>query len=413
MSRRRLRQARLSTFFAFFLTGYMLYVWSTGTVALRNDLGLDGPGGDRFFGYVVIAIGLGSVIGAAGIGVLIDLAGPKRILSITMLGYPLSILPLGFAPNVMFAVAAAFIFGVFRGAIDSAMNAHGVEVERHYQRPIMAAFHAAYPAGGTLAGFLGSWMISHIAGGVWVNYVVLSGALFIVALFARHWLLDRSEILPVPLRESVTRNSAGWNRGEFLLISGLGVLALASMLSEGAVADWGPTYLTREVATDAATAGLAVTFFTGFQFLGRLVSDRLTEWAGPRIITGCAGVLAAAGAGGLIVAQEHWQVMASMAVLGIGTAPIVPLMLSAAGRTDPIKNGRNISVVNGLGYAGTLVGPIGITALVAAFGAGVIPFLPLVLLILVASFGPLLLRRTRRYRDTQIISLPESTAIRR
>lgn len=411
LDRGRLVRARIATLFAFFLTGYMLYVWSTGTAAFRIGLGLDGPEGDRFFGFVVIGVGLGSVVGAAGIGFFVDRFGPRIPLMICLLAYPLSILPLGFAPSVTFAVISAVLLGLLRGGIDSAMNAHGVEVERHYGRPLMAGFHAFYPLGGTVAGLLGSWLVSFFADSVWVNFVVLAGGIFVIALLMQRWLLSNDEILPVPQSSAAPagetkRSWGGWKSGELLLMVGLGILALSSMLSEVAIADWGQTLIIRELAADLSTAGLAVTLFTAAQFVARLICDRVTEWLGQRWMVFCSAALATAGAILLFSAWEVWVAMTALVIMGLGTAAIVPLMLSAAGRTDPVKNGRNISVVNGLGYAGTLVGPIGITALVEALGIQYLPLLMCVLFALIALAGPLLMRRTKSFRDTQVIPLP-------
>jgi hypothetical protein len=67
-------------------------------------------------------------------------------------------------------------------------------------------------------------------------------------------------------------------------------------------------------------------------------------------------------------------------------------MISAAGRRDPEYAGRNIGIVNCIGFSGMLVGPAAITVIVSNFGLSKLMFFPLVMLGLLATFGPLLMR---------------------
>lgn len=67
-------------------------------------------------------------------------------------------------------------------------------------------------------------------------------------------------------------------------------------------------------------------------------------------------------------------------------------MISAAGRRDPKHAGRNIGTVNCIGFSGMLVGPAAITVIVSNFGISKLMFFPLIMLGLLATFGPLLMR---------------------
>jgi MFS family permease len=71
-------------------------------------------------------------------------------------------------------------------------------------------------------------------------------------------------------------------------------------------------------------------------------------------------------------------------------------MVSAAGRKDPQNAGRNIGIVNSIGFSGMLMGPAAITLIVSHFGLGSVMFLPLIMLGLLAVFGPMLMGGSRR-----------------
>lgn len=59
---------------------------------------------------------------------------------------------------------------------------------------------------------------------------------------------------------------------------------------------------------------------------------------------------------------------------------------------DPASAGGNIAIVNSIEYSGMLVGPAAITLIVNAFGLGALIYLPIVMMMLLALFGPLMLR---------------------
>lgn len=172
----------------------------------------------------------------------------------------------------------------------------------------------------------------------------------------------------------------------------LGTLLLGSMMGENAIADWGQEYIRREFSTTTSTAGMAVSVFVGAAFVGRLFGDRLAAAFGnSRVVFGC-GTLCVLGMIITIVGGTALTGIVGFALFGLGLSCIAPLMISAAGRRDPNHAGRNIGIVNCIGFSGMLVGPAAITVIVSNFGLGRLMFFPLIMLGLLATFGPLLMR---------------------
>ena len=141
----------------------------------------------------------------------------------------------------------------------------------------------------------------------------------------------------------------------------IGVMALLTMNSEGAVLDWGALYLRQELGSDIATAGFAFGFFAGamalMRFLGDGVRNRLGSVATFRIsiLVSAAGMLVA----GLsaIFAPWPWLAIAAFAVSGLGIANTVPILFSAAGNQAGVSPGAGVSVVTTMGYSGILAAP--------------------------------------------------------
>lgn len=398
----RIRKARIATFLGFMMIGAMMYIWSTGVSVFRAQLGLTGESGDSSFGLIALGVGVGSATGALLVGRLLDTFGAKPVITLGALAYPLSIIPLGFVNGFWFALCFGSVLGLLRGALDTALNAHGVQVERFYRRSIMSGFHAFYSLGGFLLGMACSWLTRFYTDSVLVPYTVLGLAMFILGCVFSRWLLGKHDVPDAQLddwqvgTQSRDETGNGPSGKTLLVMIALGTLLLGSMMGENAIADWGQEYIRREFETTTSIAGMAVSLFVGASFVGRLFGDRLAAAFGnAQVVFGC-GTLCVLGMVVTILGSTAVTGIIGFAMFGLGLSCIAPLMISAAGRRDPAHAGRNIGIVNCIGFSGMLTGPAVITVIVSNFGLGKLMFFPLVMLALMAMLGPLLIRAPRQ-----------------
>ncbi|QXW47503.1 MFS transporter [Pseudomonas amygdali] len=395
------------------MVGAMMYIWSTGVTAFREQLGLSGDAGDANFGIIAFGIGLGSAAGSFLVGRFLDIFGSKRVIYITAIAYPLSILPMGYATSVNFAVGCGVVLGLLRGAIDTAFNTHGVQVERHYRRPIMSAFHAFYSLGGFLLGMAGSAFATHFTNSVQTPFTVLGGAMVIVGIVVGRFMLDRDDIaseVSVAINDEPPHaESVKSPKAIILLMIGFGVLLLGSMVGESAIGDWGQEYIRRVLNTPISTAGMAVSVFIGAECIGRLIGDRVAEYLGASNMVLFSAVLAISGL--LVTVTGHTALfgMIGFAMFGVGLSCIAPLMLSYAGRKDPLNAGRNIGIVNSIGYSGMLLGPAAIATVVNHYGIDSLLYFPMLLLIPLAILGPFLMRNRRNKAKDELTLAPKES----
>ncbi|MDE1166667.1 MAG: MFS transporter [Pseudomonas sp.] len=387
----RIRKARLATFGGFMILGAMLYTWSVGVSAFRSQLGLQGSLGDLDFGMVALGIGIGSTIGALGIGRFLDRFGPKTVIRWLMLLYPVSIIALGFASQFWFAMLFGMVLGTLRGATDTALNAHGVQVERFYQRPIMAAFHAFFSLGGFFFGILASYLAGLFPLSAAAPFTFAGISLAILSLLANRYMLGKHELLAASATDSPS-GTQGWDWRVLAIMIAFGALLTGGMVSESAVNDWGQEFLIRETGLSISTAGLAISLFTGAGFIGRITGDRLAELIGVARMLLCCGLTAIAGICLATLSSTPLLAMGGFALLGLGLSCIAPLMLSSAGRKDPANAGRNVGIVNGIGFSGLLGGPAAYSLVVSTFGIHALFYIPLVLISLLTLLGPLLMK---------------------
>lgn len=401
----RIRNARLANFLGFMIIGALFYTWSVGVSAFRNNLGLQGAPGDLDFGMVALGIAIGATVGAFVVGKLVDMFGPRTVIRYTLLAYPLSLIGLGLADQYWFAMALGIALGALRGAADTALNAHGVQIERFYQRPIMSSFHAFFSLGGFVFGILASYLAGLSEDSAVIPFTVAGLSLAVLSLLLSHLLLAKDELLPVePSARPVASGPTDiWMTA---LMVGLGGLMIGGMISESAVSDWGQEFLMRETGLGISTAGLGISLFTGAGFLGRLTGDWLAERIGRAAMMLLCGALSIAGIGLATLSHEGHLAMAGFALLGLGLACVAPLIISAAGSKDPANSGRNVGIVNGVGFAGLLGGPAAYSYVVTTFGIGALFYVPLVLTALLTVFGPALMGgRTR----TPLTTTPQAT----
>ncbi|WP_042543739.1 MFS transporter [Leucobacter komagatae] len=398
LSPRRLRAARLATFFGFFQLGAAIIMWSTSTSSLRQHMGWEGAAGDASFGALAASIGAGTALGCVIVGPLVDRFGPRRVATPLLVLYPLSYLPLAFLPGLMSAMAAGVLIGLFRGTFNTTINTQGVHMERHYGRPLLSGFNALYPLGGFVTGFAGSFFAQRFTDTPAVAFMSIGIPLALIGLVAGRFILDKSELIAAEERPAAeasadaTRTATMAGATLILALLGFSVLFLSGVFSESAPIDWGQEFSRRVLDVSPGTAGLALSVFSGTQFVTRLVGDRLIAWLGDRRALIMSGLVGASGALAVTFAPNMGLAYVGFGLMGFGLGCIQPITISAAGRMDPKNAGRNIGIVNGVGHLGFLVGPALLSVVATSVGIQWLFMMPAILMVFIAVAGPFLIR---------------------
>jgi MFS family permease len=101
---------------------------------------------------------------------------------------------------------------------------------------------------------------------------------------------------------------------------------------------------------------------------GRFTSDRLQAKFGPVAVVRVGSLIAALGLGLGLLVHTPAAGIAGFALLGVGFAPVVPIVFSAAGNTGLGATGVILGRVVTMGYLGSIVGPIIIGGIAHATG---------------------------------------------
>jgi predicted MFS family arabinose efflux permease len=251
---------------------------------------------------------------------------------------------------------AMLALGAASGLLDLTMNAEGVAVERGLGRPVLTGMHAAASAGGACGALIGGG-VAVLAGAAWCALPALLLSLGAVLALRRLGPAPRRAAVataPVadpgrqgtdtPARAGVAAGAdAGAvpavvsgripGHGELLRrIAPLGLVLGVSIAAESTAVQWSARFLAAQAADLAWLAGAGGALFAGSQAVLRVFGDRLRARLGDRRLMLGSLALAAFGYGVVALAPGFGGALAGFALVGVGTACVVPCGFALAAR---------------------------------------------------------------------------------
>ena len=389
---------RVATSVMFFINGLVFATWVLHIPDVRDALRLS----DAQVGTAILGIAVGSMFSMPLSGRWIVRYGSAGVTRLFAVLFCLS-LPLPFlAGNLGTLFLALAALGLTSGAMDVAMNAQGVAVERQLKRPVLSSFHAWFSLG-NLAGALAGSLLLGLGAGLWTHALgILALSLLAVGVCALR-LLPRPYDNHDQAAPAAPATSAPWIQRVRLspLVASMGLLCFLAMLAEGATGDWSGLYFRDVLAATGGLVGLGYTAFTLAMTLGRTFGDRWRSRYGdaPLVIAGA--LLSGLGVLLTVVSTSPLVAGVGYALTGLGAANIVPVLYGAAGRT---MNARGLAQVATLGYLGFLAGPplIGYVSHLMNLRAGLLVIA--LSLLLVAALGPGVFGRSKSVKPRAIQS---------
>jgi MFS family permease len=338
-----LRKNRIALAFFFFLSGLRFASWASRIPDIQAQLHLS----DAELGSVLFALPAGSISGLPISGNLVARFGSKKILLISAILFPISMIGLGLANNGIALAIQLYIFGITGNLMNIAVNTQAVALEALYARSIMASFHGLWSLGGFSGAFIGTIMVSahvnHLQHFIWISVVGL-----ILAFF----------IHPFTLR----KESKPQKRGSFfvkpdLYLLTIGFIAFGSMVCEGTMFDWSGVYFVKVLKASTHLRTLGYISFMSAMATGRFIGDKLITQFGPKKVLQSSGVVIASGL--LLAVVFPYLVTATMGFLlvGFGVSSIVPLCYAMAGKSKKKAPSLAIASVSSIGFIGFLMGP--------------------------------------------------------
>lgn len=384
-----LRRARVAVGSCFFVNAVLYANVVPRLPEIKAELGLS----NSALGAAVAAMPLGALVAGLSAAPLMRRFGSARVAAVGLVVLALAVFGVAGAPSWPALAAAFLVAGALDAIVDVSQNAHGLRVQRHYQRSILNAFHGIWSIGAVAGGLIGS-----VAAGFDVPLVAHLGGITllfsIVALVAFRAMLpgaddaDRIEAAAAEAHEPVpTGRSVG--RAVLPALAALGVLAACGAFVEDAGASWSALFLRTEVGTGAAVAGLGFVALQSAMTVGRLTGDRIVDRFGQRLVVEVGGVFIAVGMGLALAFPSLATTLIGFALAGLGVATLIPAVYHAADELPGLAHGSGLTVINWLLRIGFLIWPLVVGILADAFSLRIA-----LLTVVAAGLGALLLGRS-------------------
>ncbi|QEE45640.1 MFS transporter [Rhizobium sp. WL3] len=334
---------RVAVALLFFLNGLVIGAWAPKIPFFSQALSLT----ELMLGVMIFVFGVGSLVLMPIAGMQIARYGSRRVVEITTLLFIPTIVLVTLVDNIWTGAVAIFLFGGLTGAMDVAMNANAVEVERKMRRSIMSSCHAFWSLGGLCGAASGGFLIATLGA---VGHVLLLAAVcFVLFVVARPMILaDAPHPTDEPARAKLPMTPLPWL---------IGTIALFCMIPEGTVLDWSALYLRNELNASTEMSGFAFAAFSFTMAVCRFAGDFVRDRFGAVNTLRFCGIAAIIG---LVIAGQAGNVTLALigfAITGIGISNMVPIAFSAGGNIPGLAPGVGLSVVTTMGYSGILFAP--------------------------------------------------------
>jgi len=336
----------VSAFFA--VTGFISSTWIARIPAATRKLDLD----TAQLGTLLLFIAVGSLVAFQFIGRIIEGHGSARSSVMFEAGFVVALLLLALALAPAMLGVALFAYGFAFDAVDVAMNAQGVTVERRLRKPIMGSLHGFFSLG-ALAGAALSGLVAEAGIGLIPHFLAFSAIGSGIVIWAAKGQIDDD---PHPAHRDADPRPARFALPPRVLWP-LGLLAFCGALGEGVMADWSALYVNDGLGGSEGVAAFAFTAFSITMLIGRFPGDRIVARFGPARTVHVGSVVFSLGMLAGLVPGTIAAAVAGFAIMGLGLSVVIPIVYSAAGSTPRIPSGRGVAAVATNGYSGFLTGP--------------------------------------------------------
>lgn len=349
---------RLAVGTFFFLQGLVFASWASRIPDIKAHLGLN----EAELGSALFAMPLGQLVSMGVSGWLVSRLGSRNTLTAAAFLYPGALILVGLAQSLPHIFIALMLFGVAGNLHNISVNTQAVGVEKLYGHSIMAAFHGLWSFAGFTGGLIGAGLAGFGVAPLPHFGLIFLASLCILLVMRRSTLprdVTAASAKPGSSRPGSAQNSPPAPRrlmfNRYIVL--LGFIAFGNMACEGAMFDWSSVYFDVVLKSPEHQMRLGYIAFMSAMVCGRFMADRFVTRNGVVNVLRVSGLLIAAGLLLSILAPHVVTASLGFILVGFGTAPVVPICYSMAGRSADIHPGVALASVSTIGFFGFLLCP--------------------------------------------------------
>lgn len=326
-------------FFAFALG---LGLWAGAIPVLMQQTGLDTAGLGRVLTLHTAAYITAMLVG----GRLLRVLEVRRLMRLTLVLHALTFCLLFTAPSVAVLTAGLIALGVTAGTIDLAMNTDATTLEREAGRPLLIRMHAAAS---------GAFAIGAISGSVVANQIGTTACAVLAVLSIQPvvWALKQLPPRVSPARPDASPAATAVAAlpvsppGRFgLPVVLLGIVLGVTIAAEITAQMWSAQFLALQTHPHPALAGAGAALFSGCQALMRGMGDTLRRRFDDYPVITVSMALAAVGFAVVAVAGSFTLSVLGFALVGAGTACVVPCCFALVAQQAPQRSADALGVAS-------------------------------------------------------------------
>ncbi|WP_235892596.1 MFS transporter [Mycolicibacterium hodleri] len=354
---------------------------------LKTELALS----NTAYGLVVAAFPVGALVAGLAAGAIVRWLTSARTTLICTSGIALLVFAAGSSTTPLLLAFLLFAGGACDAVTDVAQNAHGLRVQRVYGRSIINSLHAVWSVGAVLgAGMAAAAIALRVPIAL---HLGISAAVFIgVAAAAYPFLLKGPDQPELPSADTAKPCRPG--RRVYGALCLLVLIATAGAVVEDAGSSWAALYLGSGLGAAGAVAALGYVALLSFQFIGRILGDRMVDRFGERAMARGGGLLVTVGMGLALAFPSIPGTIAGFAAAGLGAATVIPAAMHGADRLPGFKPGTGLAALAWLMRVGFVGAPpiVGVVADATSLRVGLL-IVPVAGLAIAAAAGVLSGRR--------------------
>lgn len=373
------RKARIAVSLLFLANGLSLSVWLPRLAEIQASLNMS----DATLGIVLACAAVGGLLFGPWAGVAAARWGSGRTAIVTLLLFAPLVPLIAIVPNAFVLALLLAWLGGMDAVMDAAMNAHGIRVQKHYQRSILNSFHGYWSLGTVIGGGLGALSA---ALGIPLLLSLLTAAVIAVAcgIVAAGWTLpgkDPDSHLVAHDDDVVDATGAAVDPGSVPLLRTrsriplsptlilIGLFTLLAVVVEDVPARWSSIYLT-SIGTSEQWAGFAFVAFTTAMMVGRFTGDFLVNRFGEIRVVRVSMIATALALIIGLASANAWGFIGACVVTGYGVATLFPAAMRAAAHLPGVRPATGVAMASWLSRAGFVTAPFAVGLIAEGFGPG-------------------------------------------
>jgi len=338
-----LRKRRIALSSWFFLSGLCFSSWASRIPDVQMKFSLS----DGQLGTLLLGMPMGSLVALPLAGWSVHKFGSRSVVLISGLAYLMFLYLIGLSPSILVLGMVVVFFGMVGNMLNIALNTHAIGIENEYKKNILASFHGLW----SLAGFAGAGIgaASIYYGLVEAEHFLIVGIIGILII-----LISQKYII----KETQPSGGSGFvlRKPDDLLLR-IGLVGFFGMMCEGCMFDWSGVYFKKVIEVEPNYVAMGYVAFMGAMAGGRFVSDAITNRIGKLKMLRISGVLIFIGLALAVLFPIASTALIGFMLVGLGTASVIPLSYSIAGRSKMYSPGIALAMVATISFFGFLLGP--------------------------------------------------------